>query len=274
MGSGSLARLQRLIADAVLRPLPFTSEPGVVDEASKLLLASRRGMAPMDRLEVYREQFWLRHLSNLADDFPTLAWVVGGADRFRDLARDYLLIHPPRTWNLQRLGADMPSYVATHPPWNADLLTSDAARIDWAFMEAFDAPDAPPLDLGSLSSAPPDAWPAARIQFHPSLRRVVLSHPVHRLRDAVKRGVECERPLAGDTHALVWRTPACSLCCEVIDPMASELMAALQSNEPLGLACEAAARAHPELDAALLESNVGAWFQQWTARGWVSSLSL
>lgn len=274
MGSGSLARLQHVITDAVMRPLPVASDPDLVVEATRLLAPSRGGMDAVDRLEIYREQFWLRHLSSLADDFPTLAWVVGGAEPFRDLGRGYLSTHPPRTWNLQRLGADMSAYVATAPPWSADSLAFDAARLDWAFMEAFDAADAPPLDLRSLSTAPPEAWPGAQIQFHPSLRRVALAHPVHRLRDALRRGAECERPRADDTRALVWRNPAHLLCCEVIDPMAFELMAALQSNEALGVACESAAKAHPEVDPALLESNVGAWFQQWTANGWVSSISL
>jgi hypothetical protein len=274
VGSGSLEHLQRLVVDAVMRPLPVASDPDAVDVAERLLVSSKRGMDRVDRLEVYREQFWLRHLKCLAEDFPTLTWVIGGADRFRELARDYLLAHPPRTWNLQRLGADLPTYVARQAPWSSDALALDAAVLDWAFMEAFDAPDAPPLDLSRLASAPAEALPGMRITFHPSLRRVVTGHPVHQLRDALRHPADCGRPGAGDTQAVVWRNPTCVLCCEAIESTAAELMSALQSSEPLGLACEAVAKAHPELDAALLESKVGVWFQQWTANGWVSSLNL
>ena len=225
-------------------------------------------------LEVYREQFWLRHLASLGEDFPTLVWVLGGTARFRDLAVEYLQAHPPRTWNLQRLGADLPAYVASHRPWAGEALCLDAARLDWAFMEVFDAPDAPPLDLGVLAKAAPDAVATARIAFHPAVRRVVTAYPVHDLRDAVRAGARCERPLEGETHIVVWRDSACFLRSVSVDARASELMSSLADGTPLGDACAAVAGAHPEADPEAIASRVGEWFQHWTMQGWVSAIAL
>lgn len=261
MGDGELEQLQRFVVEAI-RGGPSAEEARHVRE-------SVRGMTPADRVEVYREQFRLRHLKNLADDYPTLAWAIGGADAFAALAAQYLAAHPPRTWDLQRLGADMPAFVSRHEAWGANEAACDAARLDWAFMEIFDAPDAPPFDASLLAGVPEDRWPSARIELPPTLRLVAMGSPLHGVREALKRGEGAAPPASGETHVAVWRDPACFLRSIAIEPGAFDLLARLRGGEPLGEACEAAARAAGE-DASHFGERVGAWFQEWTARGWIA----
>src|ERR1019366_3146332 len=102
---GSLARLQRFVTEAVRGAAAAKADPARSREADQWVAPGGRGLAPADRLDIYRDQYWLRHVGNLVDDFPTLEWIVG-APAFRALASRYLTAHPPRTWNLQRLGAD------------------------------------------------------------------------------------------------------------------------------------------------------------------------
>ncbi len=273
MGDRSLDALQRFIADAIGGDLTIGARADLAARASALLAPGERRLDAAGRLEVYREQFWLRHLSNLADDFPTLSWVVG-ATTFREIAIAYLKCHPPRTWNLQRLGADLPVFLSTWAPWSDDALALDACRLDWAFMEAFDAPDAGPLDLRAFAGAPEDAWPTARIDLHPAVRRLVLTHPAHELREAAKRGDARERPAAATTRVVVWRDPRCFLQAVAVEPMAFELLCELAAGVELGPACEAVAGAHADAGGANLDAQVGAWFQRWTAAGWVSAVRL
>jgi hypothetical protein len=268
---GSLGRLQRFIVDAVRRREDADTGAEGAFEAERLLVPGKRGLRPTDRLEIYREQFWLRHLSNLVDDFPMLGWVVGAA-AFRELASAYLIAHPPRTWNLQRLGAELAAYMANEPRWASDPLAMDACRLDWAFMEAFDAPDAGPLELGRLANAPEDAVTAARLTFHPSIRRLFLGHAVHELRDAVKRGDVCARPTPNSVRVVVWRDAMFALHATAVEPIAFDLLGELAAGTPLGRACEAVASAHSA--GADVGERVGAWFQQWTANGWVSAIDL
>jgi hypothetical protein len=267
---GSLVRLQRFITDAVRRSDGPVDAPRAFD-AGGLLVAGKRGLSAIDRLEIYREQFWLRHLSNLVDDYPTLGSVLGDV-AFRELATGYLTAFPPRTWNLQRLGADLPGYVAATSRWTGDGLAIDASRLDWAFMEAFDAPDAGPLDVGLLASASEDAVASLRLTFHPSLRRLAVDHPVHELREAVKRGEVCERPAPRPARLVVWRDAGFGLRAVAVDALAFELLAELEAGTALGRACEAVAEAHGAgVD---LGERVGAWFQQWTASGWLTAIEL
>ncbi len=273
MRDRSLTALQRFITDALRRDVATGDGPAFSSEVTDFLVPGPRGLDAGARLEIYREQFWLRHHSNLCDDFPTLRWCVGAAG-FREIVSGYLGSHPPRTWNLQRLGADLPMYLSARAPWRDDALALDAVRLDWAFMEAFDAPDAGPLDLRVLTGAPEEAWPGARIALHPSIRRLGLTYPVHELRDAVKRGEARERPAAAEARVIVWRDAACLLRVASIEPQAFDLLSELARGTPLGPACEAVARAHGSADTQELGARVGEWFQRWTASGWVSAVHL
>jgi hypothetical protein len=265
----SLISLQRALSNAIRSA--STSPPSEVDSCvGDEVAPSARGMQPLERVEIYREQFWLRHLSNLQEDYPTFSWVVGDAT-FRATVAEYLRAFPPRTWNLERLGEDLPSFVegtADLPP-----LAVDAARLDWAFMEAFAAPDVAPFDDRVLASAPEDAWPGARIDFHPSLRPLALSHPVHRLRQTIQRGETPERPALEASHVVVWRDRDLHLKAVAIEAPAFELLSNLRAGIPLGLACERVANAGGEpSDVTSLGQSISRWFQQWTASAWVSSV--
>jgi hypothetical protein len=272
VGDGSLEALQRFVADAVMRESAIGRDAALVADAERLFSPGPRGMSPADRLDVYREQFWLRHVPSLEEDFPTLSWAVGGRSRFRDLAIEYLSVCPPRTWDLQRLGEGLPSHVAKHSPWDSDVLAHDAARLDWAFMEAFDAADAGPLNPSVLSVAPEDAWPHAKIVFHPSVRTLTLGHPLHELRETVKGGSDPERPSPASTPVVVWRDATCCVQVVAIEGRAYALLVALTSGTPLGQACDAVARATPAESVSDLGSRVTSWFQEWTANGWVSAV--
>jgi hypothetical protein len=267
---GSLARLQRFVTEAVRRgdgPI----DAATAFDAGGLVVSGKRGLSATDRLEIYREQFWLRHVSNLVDDYPTLGSVLGDA-ALRELLTAYLAAFPPRTWNLQRLGADLPVYVETASRWMADTLAVDASRLDWAFMEAFDAPDAGPLDLGLLATASEEAVASLRLTFHPSMRRLAVEHPVHEVREAVKRGEVPERPAPHPTCLVVWRDAGFGLRAVAVEALAFELLTELHSGTALGRACEAVAETQGA--ASDLGERVGGWFQQWTANGWVSAIEL
>ena len=269
-----LASVQRFFTSAVQRPAPLAEEGELAPQVQVLVVPSARGMTPSDRLEVYREQFWLRHVKSVAEDFPTLAWALGGAGVFADLAREYLRARPPSTWDLQRLGAGMPALVKEHAKHGADALACDAARLDWAFMEVFDAPDAPAFDPRVLAATPEDAWPAARVHMHPALRALTLGFPLIEVRETLKAGAPGgDRPLPAPTHVVVWRDAACFSRAVAIERAAHELLARLAAGEPLGAACEAVG-AHAGLSEADIGARVGTWFQEWTQRGWVSRVVL
>src|SRR5690606_16668745 len=74
-----LSDLQALIARAIRSPRTLVTDPYWVDVAERCFTRSD-GMSPVERLEIYREQFWLRHTACLLEDYPALSALLGQAD--------------------------------------------------------------------------------------------------------------------------------------------------------------------------------------------------
>ena len=269
MTARDLRHLQSMLAQLIAGQQP-RGEPTREGELERLVKPSARGMDPQARLAVYREQFWTRHLENLRDDFPTLIWAMGGSAPFRAFATEYLIARPPRGWDLQRLGDRLPEHLAATPRWNSDRLAKDAARLDWAFMEAFDCADAAPVDPTVLASIPEDVWPSATVTLHPSLRLLEMDHPVHLARSELSEGRTPERPPMLRTFVAVWRDRSCTRHACPLEPAAFAILAGLNAGLGLGVACESAMR---RTSRESVETSVGPWFQDWSARGWISAVT-
>src|SRR5205807_1622921 len=119
-----------------------------------------------------------------------------------------------------------------------DHLLADLARVEWAFIDAFDAPDAPPLDPKTIAAIPEDAWPNARLTLHPSLQLLRLVYPAHKMRDAWWRDKE-KRPIervAREPSTVVVYRHKLLLYTEVTDALPFEMLTLLANGETLGAA--------------------------------------
>ena len=232
------------------------------DPAAQALASGSARLAPGAQVEIYREQYFLRHVDALREDFGAVAHLLGDA-AFEELARSYLRAHPPRSFSLRDLGRAMCGFVAATPPWQADPRLEDLARVDWAFVEAFDAPSLPALDAAALAAIPVDAWPSLCIALQPYVTLVALASPAHDYRHAVRRG-EAPDPLTPRaSFVAVYRGPHALHSLELA-PAAHALLDRLAAGVPLGQACEIAAQVTPN---GRFQTDLGSWFQQWTALG-------
>jgi len=264
----ALQALQSLMADAVRAEEPLAED---AERAARLaLLATGNArLSPVEQVEIYREQFWLRHVASLEEDFPTLHFLLGGA-AFDDLCRVYLRAHPPDGFSLRDLAAAMPNFLTQAAPYREDTLLADCANVEWAFIEAFDADDAPPFDPAILASTDEDAWAGARLVLHPSVRLLALAHPAHDFRAAVRRGQTPTPPEAQPTYVVVHRSDEV-VHCTPAEPMAFALLERLAKGMALGAACEEVAAIDAAVD---LEAKVAVWFQAWVSAGWLSAIQL
>lgn len=190
------------------------------------------GDAPVSEgLARYREQFFLRHVAVLEDDFPGVVRALGH-DAFHELARRYLAAHPPTSFTLRDLGRSFPQFIE-------DPIVRDIARLEWAFVEAFDGPDAPPLDPASVAGVAEELWPRARIVLQPSLQRIVIDHPAKR-------------------YVVVFRTTQRDL-----DAKAFALLDEIANGATLEQACDRVAPPREE---------IAGWFRLFTEAGWISKI--
>ncbi len=110
----------------------------------------------------------------LAEDFPGLRAVVGGR-RFEALSIAYLTAHPSRSFSLRNLGSQLPAWLAAHPEQagRRHRLAVDVARIEWAFVEAFDSAERAPLTVDQVATL--DG--GSRLALQPHLRLIALEYP-------------------------------------------------------------------------------------------------
>jgi hypothetical protein len=181
----SLSQLQLELVAFLRQRTALEKDARAIHWAERALTGSST-LNPVQQLEVYREQYWLRHTGSLVEDFPGLSGILGQRDWER-LVEGYLDQYPPEQFSLRDLGAHLASYVEEQVWLERQDLCRDMAALEWAYIECFDAPEAEPLKPAELQQIAPEAWPSARCVLHPALRLVRVDHPVTELRRALKR---------------------------------------------------------------------------------------
>ncbi|HEY1804022.1 MAG TPA: DNA-binding domain-containing protein [Terracidiphilus sp.] len=180
-GAMDLAALQREMAAAVMQPLTkddnmrATAADGrpMADVAESFIAPNSR-LTAFERLEIYNRQYWYRVLGALAEDFPALRALVGER-RFEALSIAYLTEHPSRSFTLRNLGSKLPEWIAAHPEHagRRHRLAVDLARMEWAFVEAFDAAEVAPLTQRQIAGLQADS----RLTLQPCLQLLALDYP-------------------------------------------------------------------------------------------------
>lgn len=222
-----------------------------------------------ERVGIYASMYFFRLLDCLTEDFPALHAVVGH-QRFHELARDYLTAHPSEHFSVRMLGRHLGEFLEGHAlsagrPWLADL-----ARFEWALLEAFDAPDAPPIGRDRLGSVRAEDWAGLRFTLTPSLRVLEARAPVQEVWSAAAAGRE-PPSLAGAATALrVWRE-GLRVFHRTIDEVELAALRAVGRGETFAGLCEAAAATLGEERAAA--ERVLALLQRWLADALIVDLA-
>jgi hypothetical protein len=188
----TLLELQRRMAEDVRRPLTSdyemqktTEDGGSTEEIAKSYIAPNSRLSSFERLEIYNRQYWFRLISAVSEDFPVLNALLG-PKRFGALILAYLAENPSMSWTLRDLGSTLPAFLDAHPEFTGrrHRLAVDVAKLEWAYVEAFDGKQLDPVTAEYAGSAGPDS----RLLLQPHLQLLELSYPVDTLVLAVKKG--------------------------------------------------------------------------------------
>jgi hypothetical protein len=196
------------------------------------------GLAPRERLAVYRNTFGLTLVRALRLSYPAVERLVG-AEFFEAAARDFIAGAPPRSSCLDEFGSEFPGFLERFAPAAALPYLAEVARLEWAVSRALHAPDAAPLDLAALAAVPVPEQAGLRFAPQPSLALLHSRFPA----DAIWRAVldEDEAALAaldlssGPAWLLVQRGPAGLELLRLEEPL-WRFVHALCAGHPLGAA--------------------------------------
>ncbi|MBX3183978.1 MAG: putative DNA-binding domain-containing protein [Polyangiaceae bacterium] len=276
-----LDQLQAWVAERLVSPRALERDPAAVQRASVELSGSDH-LSPVAQLEIYREQFWLRHTSALLEDYPALSAVLGQA-AWERLTEGYLAAHPPDSFTLRDLGRALPAYVARCEWLPEQALAEDLARLEWAYVELFDAAPGAPVSHERLAAIPEGAWPTARLGIESSLQLVSARYPVAALRvELIADPARANAPLPApaEEHLVLYRR-GLDMHREPLPALGLALLTQLRAGEPLGAACDALLQSALERGASTseaaakeLEGSLGAWFQRWAALGFITSVEV
>ena len=137
-----------------------------------------------ERLEIYNRQYWFRVIGAVSEDFPALNAVLG-SERFDAVVLAYLRENPSTSFTLRNLGARLPAWLASYPELAGPRhsLAVDVARLEWAYVEAFDGASLMPLSWPDFAGLGPDST----LRLQPHLQLLNLQYPVDELVLAVRK---------------------------------------------------------------------------------------
>src|ERR1700758_129123 len=187
----TLLELQRRMAQDVRRPLTadfemrHTTDDGASVEAiAASYISPNDWLSSFERLEIYNRQYWFRLISAVSEDFSALNALLG-PKRFDPLILAYLNENPSTSWTLRDLGAKLPSFLESHPEFagRRHRLAVDVARLEWAYVDAFDRKHRTPLATEEAQAIGPES----KLSLQAHLQLLELSYPVDSLVLAVKK---------------------------------------------------------------------------------------
>ncbi|MGD9897139.1 MAG: putative DNA-binding domain-containing protein [Candidatus Methylacidiphilaceae bacterium] len=263
----SLRELQRLLFCRITRPPEPADRTEARSEGNESLaaLASRlirpsASQAPLDRLEIYHRQYWLRLWDAFSEDLPCLESLLG-PERFRSLIAAYLLRYPPTSPLLRTVAIRIPRFLREEPDWAAPYphrLVLDLARFECAKIAAFYAPEWPVPRTEELATA------EIRLFLQPHLVLLTLRYPVERW----KRKTGDSPPSPEPSRVVVHRQRQ-TVYHKRLSREAFFLLRSFKSGLTVRQACERTAEKHPGLP----PERYREWFQEWSSLGWFSARS-
>jgi hypothetical protein len=187
----TLLELQRRMSQDVMRPLTHdfamqaTTEQGLpLAEVAAGYITPNSLLTSFERLEIYNRQYWFRVIAAVSEDFPAL-YVVLGREKFDSLVLAYLRENPSTSFSLRNLGARLPAWLASYPELagSQPALAVDIARLEWAYIEAFDGASVVPLGSDDFAGLGKDST----LRLQPHLQLLDLQYPVDELVLAVRK---------------------------------------------------------------------------------------
>lgn len=288
--------MSKLSTDALAQLTPAADAPlSDVQQWMALLLRHRRGLSkseemraaaarhfsgndrlsPAEQVDIYRQQFWLRHTSTLVEDFPGLSGLLGQKS-WEPLAESYLEESSNVPFALKKLGQNLAEHLAsleesffTQSRIDRTLLV-EMAQLEWSYVKAFDLGDDPPLSAEKLAQIRPDAWASARFLLSPTLSLFRFQYPVADLRRRIKNapGSTVGESAKEDPHNLIVYRRERTLWDKRVSNAAFLLLEQFSQGTPLVPACEAVITMDPAAEQ-VLDEQLTEWFTLWGRLGWI-----
>lgn len=248
------------------------SEP--LRRAATVHVSGNDRLSAAEQIDIYRKQFWLRHTSLLIEDFPGVTTLLG-QERWEQIAESYLCEHGYEVIALRDLGKGLPAHLGAQGDLESVDLLVDMARLECAYLDAFDARDDPALSAEKVSQIPLESWPMAVLRTASSVRLLEVSYPVADVRRALRAdpsSVDASSVERRPQNLVVYRRDH-ALFDKALSRPAFLLLERLTRGMALIPACESVVAVEPEA-ARVFDEELMEWFSLWGRLGWIVDVSV
>ncbi len=254
-GNPGLAELQARMQAAILADSPAGD--------ALALIAEPEGNTPGERLETYRSAYRIRLVSILREEFDALHAFLGD-EEFDALALAYVAACPSSTPDARWYGKRFAGFALSTQPWGKHPVIGELAALQWALSGAFDAADAPVMQMDDLAAIPADAVAGLRLTFHPSAGLLERKTNACEILTALRSAAEPVAPSTIDdgSAVMVWRGDNRARY-RIIEAEEAMLAREAMGGQDFSLLCEMAATMADLDTAAMRVASV--------LRGWIDS---
>lgn len=245
------------------------AKPGAMRSAAAKHFSGNDHLSPAEQIDIYRTQFWLRHTNILIDDFPGVTGLLG-QKAWEKVAESYLTELGYDIPALRNLGMRLPQHLeGLDDLFNKKLLV-DMARLECAYVDAFDVADDPTLSAEKVAKIPAEKWPTAVLRLSHSIRLLRVDYAVADLRRQLRAdpGSVDKFAIEKNPQNLVIYRRDRALYDKAVSLPAFLLLEKLGEGVPLVPACEQVVEIQSSASA-VFDEQLMEWFTLWGRLGWI-----
>lgn len=172
--------------------------------------------------QVYRDAYYARLISILADDYQLLEKMLGEED-FKSLVMGYLQAYPPQSFSVHHVDADFLQHL---DEMGEDMVfIKEFAAFEKAFKDVLHATAFDPLTLDYIKQLPQEQSGECTMRLQPTVQLLSLQHNILECWEAVKTG-EGEVDISINPeldHYVIWRQGLTAYYAQ-IDPKEAKLV--------------------------------------------------
>jgi len=198
-------------------------------------------------LAVYRNTTVKAAIDALADNYPTIAMILGG-EAFVMLATEFVGDFPPESPVLAAYGAGFADWLKAHPFGEALPYISAIAEIDRFQTEAHLAADAPALSPAVIAGLSAETWSASTTVLHPATRVGWFTVPAPSIWLAHLEADAGEIAPAWIAEGVLVTRPDGAVVARRINAAQHRILSGLRIGETIGQAASATAALYPNAD--------------------------
>lgn len=141
--SADLDELQGFFASVITRPLNENeiNKDGIrsktIQEDVEVLILPNKDLNPVERIQIYNQQYWYRLISIMQEEYPALRHILK-IDVFNELVISFLQKHPSEFYSLNHLSDHFPSFLREFYKENDRNKILDLVDFEYAYIRAFD----------------------------------------------------------------------------------------------------------------------------------------